>query len=944
MIVANIKSPQDLQSKKTLQTQLLDLEIANETESEKRMRDYKNPNRPIPVAPEYKTNAELQKDRLSQERQAIANMEELGFDYTKSAELIAWLSSSLINRLVEFNANFKGIKKELTETTNPKLLNSEYLKNYLEKYFEDIDINFGRKFGKEAVSSSATPSTATLDELDEILPEIRTIDEIRNNVRSLLRIIGEAKIRGTTEGAYLRGNTKLDEEIERLNRENQERELDSEGINALSEQRRREYREERKMYARQIIDLKKDQALISEIMPKLRTIAALLQLYSAVVPSHQMLNLLKQSLTQKERGDLVRRYIVVLRQSNFLSRSGADELASEISELFYRVENEGVIPFISDIIRWTNKSLKALSFVSNEAGISKITKLQRDYEVLLNQSGKIGEYERLKQYTDIMEKEIADGQAEMRRAMEEPAVELEDFLINPETQYTRPRNPRTGDDLRDLKDAERYIEDAERYGDFVREHTDKLRQLEDEERTYKEILKDPRYGLTAKDKDEIMEDLLIIQQALKNLKGAKEDFFQSSRDENLFRAEYKREKAEAEKQYSEKIKAKEDKERLNKFFEKYNPDAPRNIVPEIRPDVRPEERARYDEQKKTMIDIQRRFKAELKHFFADDPVSAIRSVRIFLRDDGGINEKKTQREKRTDEEWFRSLIFKVDDLGRKKIVDLQNQMGINFADYDPIEGMDKAKIYNQRGVNPVSETTYGLGFEGSAPKRLKRHKKAEKVSSSKDEMGKGGNGVSPLSSKDEMGKGGNGVSPLSSEDEMGKGGNGVSPLFRHKKIKVGRGITATETPSYLSFGKYVIHMGHLLDRNIANFKYPSLGSIPSIKPLTISEDYKDFILDTIDNQKPNERLFNKLTTDEQKHFERVISGAGLVDAFKLKRNRTEQEKKDSERFELLRGEVMAGNNSEKVLKELRGLIVRFINEGRIHQREGTTMLMEISSL
>jgi hypothetical protein len=168
--------------------------------------------------------------------------------------------------------------------------------------------------------------------------------------------------------------------------------------------------------------------------------------------------------------------------------------------------------------------------------------------------------------------------------------------------------------------------------------------------------------------------------------------------------------------------------------------------------------------------------------------------------------------------------------------------------------------------------------------------------------------------------------------------------FRHKKIKVGRGIEARQTPSYLSFGKYVIHMGHLLDKNVANFKHRSLGSIPTIKPLTISDDYKDFILDTIDNQKPNERLFNKLPQDEQKHFERVVSGAGLTDVFKLKRSHTEQERKDSERFELLRGEVMAGNNSEKVLKELRGLIVRFINEGRLHQREGTNLLMEISAL
>jgi hypothetical protein len=290
-----------------------------------------------------------------------------------------------------------------------------------------------------------------------------------------------------------------------------------------------------------------------------------------------------------------------------------------------------------------------------------------------------------------------------------------------------------------------------------------------------------------------------------------------------------------------------------------------------------------------------------------------------------LKQAETARQGRNNEEWFGDLLDEI-----LSYFDLRVKDAVKTNDYDPIGEMVKAEIYNSKG-DPIGETRYGVGLSKKLAKHfredereikkmskeLKRHKKAEreaeKTSSSEEE-----------------------------ERAKEKKGDGIN--FRHKKIKVGRGITATETPSYLSFGKYVIHMGHLLDKNIANFKYPSLGSIPSIKPLTISEDYKEFILDTLDNQKPNERLFNKLPLEEQKHFKRVVSRTELIDVFKLKRNRTEQEKKETERFEILRGEVMAGNNSEKVLKELRGLIVRFINEGRIHQREGTTMLMEISSL
>ena len=168
--------------------------------------------------------------------------------------------------------------------------------------------------------------------------------------------------------------------------------------------------------------------------------------------------------------------------------------------------------------------------------------------------------------------------------------------------------------------------------------------------------------------------------------------------------------------------------------------------------------------------------------------------------------------------------------------------------------------------------------------------------------------------------------------------------FQHSRIKVGSGISVKQTPNYKTFGKYVIHLGHLADRNVANFKYPSLGSIPHIKPLTISEEYKEFILDTLDNGRPNERLLKNLSMEEQKHFEKVCLGAGLLDTFKIKRGNTEEEKKAVDRFNVLRGEVLAGNNNEKVIKELKLLIIKLMNDGKLNKNEATNMLIELSVL
>jgi len=170
--------------------------------------------------------------------------------------------------------------------------------------------------------------------------------------------------------------------------------------------------------------------------------------------------------------------------------------------------------------------------------------------------------------------------------------------------------------------------------------------------------------------------------------------------------------------------------------------------------------------------------------------------------------------------------------------------------------------------------------------------------------------------------------------------------YVHRRIPVkkiiGKGVEVEEQPSYRVFGKYVINIPYLHHKNQLKIKYPSLGSIPSIPPITVSEDYKDFINDVLDNGKANQRAFDKLPHHEQAHFEKVCRGAGLLEIFKLKRNGDDDEKHEVDRFNLLRGNYLGGNNSKDVINELKSLTVKFINGGKITRREGLDMLMELS--
>jgi len=157
------------------------------------------------------------------------------------------------------------------------------------------------------------------------------------------------------------------------------------------------------------------------------------------------------------------------------------------------------------------------------------------------------------------------------------------------------------------------------------------------------------------------------------------------------------------------------------------------------------------------------------------------------------------------------------------------------------------------------------------------------------------------------------------------------------KNKIGKGVAIQEQPKHLQFGKYVIDKQRLDNQNVLHFKHKSLGAT-KFKPLSVSDDTKDVINDLLGNGKLNHKHFSKLPQTEQSYLYNVIQGAGLLEHLKLK---LPNDKEDENRFEILRGEYLSGNNSIQLIRELRMLIVKFMNEGKLTKRQGNDLLVEI---
>jgi hypothetical protein len=155
--------------------------------------------------------------------------------------------------------------------------------------------------------------------------------------------------------------------------------------------------------------------------------------------------------------------------------------------------------------------------------------------------------------------------------------------------------------------------------------------------------------------------------------------------------------------------------------------------------------------------------------------------------------------------------------------------------------------------------------------------------------------------------------------------------------KIGKGVAIEEKPKHLHFGKYVIDKQKLDNQNILHFKHKSLGNT-KFKPLSISDDTRDLMNDLLQSGKMNHKFFQKIPSNEQSYLYNVINGAGLLDTLNIKIPNSE----DENRFEILKGEFLSGNNSIPLIKELRTLIIKFCNEGKISKKQMAELLIEIN--
>jgi hypothetical protein len=159
------------------------------------------------------------------------------------------------------------------------------------------------------------------------------------------------------------------------------------------------------------------------------------------------------------------------------------------------------------------------------------------------------------------------------------------------------------------------------------------------------------------------------------------------------------------------------------------------------------------------------------------------------------------------------------------------------------------------------------------------------------------------------------------------------------KKKKGRGLSS----DYRDFGINKINHKKL-DDGILTLRRQSNSNIPDMPSKRISRKLQKIIKHISGGGMPDFNDVNNLDNHEKDYLHKLISKSNLTDRLSVPAPSKDQEEKDFHLFEVMKGEIMSGNDSKELVKKFKILILKLSKQNVLPKNEVQEILEDLLSL
>lgn len=147
---------------------------------------------------------------------------------------------------------------------------------------------------------------------------------------------------------------------------------------------------------------------------------------------------------------------------------------------------------------------------------------------------------------------------------------------------------------------------------------------------------------------------------------------------------------------------------------------------------------------------------------------------------------------------------------------------------------------------------------------------------------------------------------------------------------------------HFEFGTHRINIAKL-KQNVLSLSRLVEGKSVHVMTELVGDDLRNLLLDYKDYKKFDISRFNELKPDQKLISNLLLKKTGMDDRIGI-RISNEELTGLIERYELLRGEILAGQDSIEVRKELRHVVLKLVRMGCLPKSKSFDLLLELALL
>ena len=197
------------------------------------------------------------------------------------------------------------------------------------------------------------------------------------------------------------------------------------------------------------------------------------------------------------------------------------------------------------------------------------------------------------------------------------------------------------------------------------------------------------------------------------------------------------------------------------------------------------------------------------------------------------------------------------------------------------------------------------------------------------------------------------ASPLAStamtDPEFPSAGSYLSPPSRVPKGRglQGRGLAVVQEgvphKKVAPFGRYLIHLSKL-NEDVICLSTKQGTNVPSYRTLRVSVPVANIIRKMVNGRNPSYEDIHKLGEDDKAEIHKVFKKAHIVMGEGLEIPKPTNLVEDMNRFTILKGEILAGNDGTETIKQFKLLVLKLMNGGHLPRGQAKELLVDLANL